>query len=253
MAALSLEAAWLFILLIAAQDDTGWWPWTRVKVQRLTIGRGWSYESATEYAGELVKADIALWVEGGLLLLKGEKLNGHHRNDVKREVYDRIPGRSRESPATDTPRIRCVDARAEKSRVEESREEAVVVVVSAGESKKIEPERESLRQCVLTYEAEVGMISKAIADKIQAELEDGTPAEWIVKALHRAATHNVRKWAYARGILQNWKAQGHMDNGPLRTAKEVPRGKNIQHHKGPPADAPDDYYGDQLFTPKQGG
>ena len=115
LASLSDSAAILFCLLVAAQDDTGWYPWEPTKIRRLTLARPWSTDQTLEYARELVNAGMASFEEGGILLRKGKDLNGHPRKDVAALIY------SRDVNVTSTPRYESVSL--EKSRVEKSRGE----------------------------------------------------------------------------------------------------------------------------------
>ena len=115
LASLSDSAAILFCLLVAAQDDTGWYPWEPTKIRRLTLARPWSTDQTLEYARELVNAGMASFEEGGILLRKGKDLNGHPRKDVAALIY------SRDVNVTSTPRYESVSL--EKSRVEKSRVE----------------------------------------------------------------------------------------------------------------------------------
>ena len=86
---LSDSAFLLFFLLVAAQDDEGFYPWTRQAVRRLTISRTWSFEQATELANELVAAGMAFWDEDckGIALHRGEELNGKLRKDREAQIY----------------------------------------------------------------------------------------------------------------------------------------------------------------------
>jgi hypothetical protein len=120
LASLSDSAAILFCLLVAAQDDTGWYPWEPTKIRRLTLARPWSIDQTLEYARELVNAGMASFEEGGILLRKGKDLNGRPRKDVAALLY------SRDVNVTSTPRYESVSlekSRVEKSRVEKSRVE----------------------------------------------------------------------------------------------------------------------------------
>ena len=97
---LSDSAFLLFFLLVAAQDDEGFYPWTRQVVRRLTISRTWSFEQATELANELVAAGMAFWDEGatGIVLDRGEELNGSLRKGREALTYRKRPVAQHETP-----------------------------------------------------------------------------------------------------------------------------------------------------------
>ena len=86
---MSDSAFLLFFLLVAVQDDEGFYPWTPQAVRRLTISRTWSFEESTELANELVAAGMAWWDEGatGIVLDRGEELNGKLRKDREALIY----------------------------------------------------------------------------------------------------------------------------------------------------------------------
>lgn len=63
-----------------------------------------------------------------------------------------------------------------------------------------------------TYSSEIGVITPMIADSID-DWSNLVSSEWILKAIHEAATQNKRNWKYCEAILKRWKAQGFMDDG----------------------------------------
>ena len=116
---LSEGALNLFLFLVIAQDDSGYYPWDPAKVKRLTVIRSWSIEEVKGFAEELVTAGMAGWKDGGIELRRGAELNGIPRKDVEPEMYPR----ERHVNATLTPREQRVPSRAEQSREEKNREE----------------------------------------------------------------------------------------------------------------------------------
>ena len=97
---LSDSAFTLFFLLVAAQDDEGYYPWTPQAVRRLTISRTWSLEEAKEFANELVAEGMAWWDEGatGIVLDRGEELNGRPRLTRAALTYRNRPVVPHETP-----------------------------------------------------------------------------------------------------------------------------------------------------------
>lgn len=120
LARISDSAGILLTLLIAAQDDEGYYPWDEVSVRRIIVTRPhWTTKNATDYAQELVDAGIAKWQDGGVLLVNGKAMNGIPRRDVEPEVYVR----NRDVNTTSTPRQQ--DVALEQSRVDKIREDKI--------------------------------------------------------------------------------------------------------------------------------
>jgi len=57
------------------------------------------------------------------------------------------------------------------------------------------------------YESEIGLLTPAIADKINLAIED-YPLDWITDGIKESAKHNARSWAYVEAILKRWKVEG---------------------------------------------
>ena len=68
------------------------------------------------------------------------------------------------------------------------------------------------------YEQEIGALTPAITDALDAAAERW-PADWIARALRLAARHNVRRWAYAESILHRWESEGAAEEGGTADAK----------------------------------
>jgi phage replication O-like protein O len=62
-----------------------------------------------------------------------------------------------------------------------------------------------------SYQMEIGGLSQTISDMINDDLAV-SPADWIIQAMQRAAEQNKRSYAYVRGILKNWTANGGPQN-----------------------------------------
>lgn len=72
----------------------------------------------------------------------------------------------------------------------------------------------------LLYEQNIGMITPLLKDELMSA-EDEYPSEWIVEAVKLAVVNNVRKWSYARAILERWKVNGYKENGKNGNGKHV--------------------------------
>ena len=49
------------------------------------------------------------------------------------------------------------------------------------------------------------------------------PHDWIIEAIKEAAKNNVRKWSYARAILESWKVNGYKTD--VRSKKQNGKSK----------------------------
>ncbi len=62
-------------------------------------------------------------------------------------------------------------------------------------------------QMVTDYEAEIGMVTPSLSDKLTLFQED-YPEGWFKMAIDEAVNQNVKKMSYIEGILKRWKADG---------------------------------------------
>ena len=53
------------------------------------------------------------------------------------------------------------------------------------------------------YEQEIGMLTAFTREEVLDAIEH-YPHDWIIEAIKEAAKNNVRKWSYARAILESW-------------------------------------------------
>lgn len=128
VASLSDRGIVLLTMLIIAQDDTGFYPWERTKVNRLTLIRPkWNAKTVQLTLKELCSAKLVEFVDDGVVLLKGSQLNGNPRKDIDDLIYER----QRRVDVTLTEDQRDVDntllqSRLDLSRLDKSREDAKV-------------------------------------------------------------------------------------------------------------------------------
>lgn len=84
------------------------------------------------------------------------------------------------------------------------------------------------------YESEIGPLTPLIGDELESAVQYFTEA-WVKDAIHEAATHGARSWAYCRAVLQARKAgrskprkagggYSQPSSGPL-TPEQAERGK----------------------------
>lgn len=78
------------------------------------------------------------------------------------------------------------------------------------ENRQEEPEDDPVPLLIRHWESQTGkLVTRAIADRMDALLEDSVPVDWIRDAITETgmkASHPV--WSYAEAILGNWKANG---------------------------------------------
>jgi DnaD/phage-associated family protein len=78
------------------------------------------------------------------------------------------------------------------------------------------------------YENEIGLITPKIADAIGDYMDDlHIQPDWIIEAIHLAATNNKRNWAYCAAILKRWAVEGKTALPP----KQTPSGPKYPHEK----------------------
>lgn len=72
---------------------------------------------------------------------------------------------------------------------------------------------EFVTRTVVAYEANIALITPAVADQIKAIAEeDNVQPDWGELAIKEAAIQNKRSWGYARGILNRYITQGNTDD-----------------------------------------
>ncbi|MFQ5459355.1 MAG: DnaD domain protein [Anaerolineae bacterium] len=81
------------------------------------------------------------------------------------------------------------------------------------------------------YEDNIGALTPLLAEEL-AEAQAEYPRAWIEEAFREAVGANVRKWSYARAILERWAREGKGDEAH-RASGEGPRAKYLE---GPYAD-----------------
>lgn len=57
------------------------------------------------------------------------------------------------------------------------------------------------------FERNIGLLTPMLAEELR-EAEAAYPADWIADAIRLAVQNNVRKWTYARAILERWAREG---------------------------------------------
>ena len=82
------------------------------------------------------------------------------------------------------------------------------------------------------YEENVGMLTPHLADEFRDFEEQRHPPEsWGEEAVHEAATHNKRSWAYVRAVLRRWCEEGR-GGGNRATEIQEPYNPGIEVEPG---------------------
>lgn len=209
VAALSDGAIVLLTFLIAAQDDSGYYPYSAPKLARLTATRpSWSRDVTVTLTQELVDQGIARWEDGGVILLNGVALNGIPRKDVEPELYPR----QHEVDVLLTSRqhdVALEQSRVEQSREEKRRESATAPAVAT-------PRKERPPLIKITEEDVENLI-----EKWAASFKDRTVIQEHIKdALSHKASD---KWKDQKRYVDNW-----LRREAERHGKEMRNGRSIQ-------------------------
>ena len=72
------------------------------------------------------------------------------------------------------------------------------------------------------YEQEIGMLTAFTREEVLDAIEHYSH-DWIIEAIKEAAKNNVRKWSYARAILESWKVNGYKTD--VRSKKQNGKSK----------------------------
>lgn len=88
-----------------------------------------------------------------------------------------------------------------RSRVEKSREEKSRVTTTGTRDV-------AFGQVVQAYEDFAGTITVTVSSEIGELYDEKVPPAWFMEAFAEAARANVRKWSYAKAIIQRWQRDG---------------------------------------------
>lgn len=88
LARVSDGAAFMYTLLLVAQDDAGCYPWTPAKVRALCVNRPWSGTKIAGFVSELVDARLVEACDTVLHITEGEAKNGKPNFSREPWYYD---------------------------------------------------------------------------------------------------------------------------------------------------------------------
>ena len=90
-----------------------------------------------------------------------------------------------------------------------------------------EKQNSDVAEVFKAYESEIGMITSFVREEVLDAIEH-YPHDWIIEAIKEAAKNNVRKWSYARAILESWKVNGYKTD--VRPKEKVSsNSKKVKH------------------------
>jgi len=88
LAKVSDGAAFMYTLLLVAQDDAGCYPWTPAKIRALCVNRPWNGAKIASFVKELVEADLVEACDTVLHIVEGEAKNGKPNFSREPWYYD---------------------------------------------------------------------------------------------------------------------------------------------------------------------
>jgi hypothetical protein len=88
LATVSMDARWLWVLLLVSQDDEGKYPWTPTRIKALTVGTNWSNEDVQNLATVLTESQLIHRDNDWMYISKGIEKNGKPTNTRGLMVYD---------------------------------------------------------------------------------------------------------------------------------------------------------------------
>jgi len=88
VALVSDGAAFLYTLLLVAQDDAGCYPWTPAKVRSLCANRSWSGTKIASFIKQLASAGLVFTNGAVLQIAEGQAKNGKPHNYPDTWLYD---------------------------------------------------------------------------------------------------------------------------------------------------------------------
>lgn len=163
---------------------------------------GFFYKTAEEFADEFgitarqVRYAADKLEEAGLIITELHRANGSPTTHYKVNV-DQLTNSILQICQIEITRLSIPSDAAVNSLTETTTETTPLISNSSNAFGKI---------CKI-YENEIGSLTSFIGEEIEQVLLDH-PADWIEKAIHKAAEMNKRSWGYVKGILKKWKAQG---------------------------------------------
>ena len=72
-----------------------------------------------------------------------------------------------------------------------------------------------------SYHANIGTISSITRDMLKDDLEE-YGLQWCLDAIQESVANNVRRWSYARAILERWKTDGRGNKSKKTTPAPAP-------------------------------
>jgi len=225
LASVSIDARWLWTLLMVAQDDEGKFPWTPAKVKGLIAGTPWTSEQAAALRTELAESGLCNDSASALLLEGGETLNGTPSNARRAFLYEI------DSRAVMTQPELSQDSAVTQHRGEERRGEKEKTGADTRVRARPQPITEDFKdEMVLTFAEQLGG-SEHVRDHIGNAMNHTAIRKAINKKLYlRRWLTNEVKWQEQRNGKSRTSARPNTDGWdewPDGGADTTPSGSNL--------------------------
>ena len=168
------------------------------------------------YLRSIVKKGVGVeYYDTGLAGLRIQ-VSGYNHHDIKNNQALSEPAH-RELPSQLTGSYQASSQGATKKDIKIDIQDTATAAVNAEPNENLETAK-----VFKAYEQEIGMLTAFTREEVLDAIEH-YPHDWIIEAIKEAAKNNVRKWSYARAILESWKVNGYKTD--VRSKKQNGKSK----------------------------
>ena len=168
------------------------------------------------YLRSIVKKGVGVeYYDTGLAGLRIQ-VSGYNHHDIKNNQALSEPAH-RELPSQLTGSYQASSQGATKKDIKIDIQDTATAAVNAEPNENLETAK-----VFKAYEQEIGMLTAFTREEVLDAMEH-YPHDWIIEAIKEAAKNNVRKWSYARAILESWKVNGYKTD--VRSKKQNGKSK----------------------------
>ncbi|MGG7059866.1 DnaD domain protein [Clostridium tertium] len=213
---MSLSTQALYFHLSMRADDDGFVNNPK-KIQRM-IGAG------DDELKMLIAKRFIIPFESGVCVIKHWRIHNYIQKDrYKETVYKDekshlILKENKAYKYVDTPCIQNVSSSETQIRLDKTREDKNRLEENRLE---IEENTEICRQLSSIWTSNgYGTLNKTLLDKLLADVEIYS-IEWVIKAIEIGNQRSKRTYSYFKGILENWKTEGHKEGADGSTRQDT--------------------------------
>jgi len=173
------------------------------------------------YLRSIVKKGVGVeYYDTGLAGLRIQ-VSGYNHHDIKNNQALSEPAH-RELSSQLTGSYQASSQGATKKDIKIDIQDTATAAVNAEPNENLETAK-----VFKAYEQEIGMLTAFTREEVLDAIEH-YPHDWIIEAIKEAAKNNVRKWSYARAILESWKVNGYKTD--VRPKEKVSsNSKKVKH------------------------